>query len=119
MLKDYRLLFSNGYTVSEIAYKVGFESPSYFNKCFKEAFGVPPGDIRRNGERFSLQDKPIFKFYKTPKLYDIFNSRWLTLADEIDEITTAVPHHKNKAALIFLSLVAMLAIGFITYLDKD
>src|SRR5687768_6664920 len=52
LLKAYGLLFANGYTVSEISYKVGFESPSYFNKCFKEAFGVPPGDIRRNGKRF-------------------------------------------------------------------
>ena len=32
-------------TVSEIAYKVGFGSPSYFIKCFKEYFGYPPGVI--------------------------------------------------------------------------
>ncbi|WP_340114001.1 helix-turn-helix domain-containing protein [Maribellus mangrovi] len=30
-------------TVSEIAYQVGFGSPSYFIKCFKEYFGYPPG----------------------------------------------------------------------------
>ena len=28
--------------VSEIAYKVGFQDPSYFNKCFKRHFGTVP-----------------------------------------------------------------------------
>ncbi|WP_163709462.1 helix-turn-helix domain-containing protein [Mangrovibacterium lignilyticum] len=32
-------------TVSEIAYKVGFGSPSYFIKCFHDYFGYPPGVI--------------------------------------------------------------------------
>ena len=31
-------------TVSEIAYRVGFNSPSYFIKCFREHYGYPPGD---------------------------------------------------------------------------
>ncbi len=30
-------------TVSEIGYKVGFGSPSYFIKCFHDYFGYPPG----------------------------------------------------------------------------
>ncbi len=28
--------------ISEIAYSVGFSSPVYFSKCFKEEFGYPP-----------------------------------------------------------------------------
>jgi DNA-binding response OmpR family regulator/nitrogen-specific signal transduction histidine kinase len=31
--------------ISEIAYSVGFSSPSYFTKCFKEEFGYPPSDL--------------------------------------------------------------------------
>lgn len=42
------LLESNVATVSEIAYKVGFSSPSYFNKVFKKTFNVSPGDVRKN-----------------------------------------------------------------------
>jgi TolB-like protein/AraC-like DNA-binding protein len=34
-------------TASEIAYKVGFSSPSYFNKVFKNYFHVSPGDVRK------------------------------------------------------------------------
>lgn len=33
-------------TVSEIAYSVGFSSPSYFSKCYKDKFGVAPNECR-------------------------------------------------------------------------
>jgi len=31
--------------VSEIAYSVGFASPQYFTRCFREEFGFPPSDL--------------------------------------------------------------------------
>jgi AraC-like DNA-binding protein/tetratricopeptide (TPR) repeat protein/TolB-like protein len=34
-------------TVAEVAYKVGFGSPAYFNKCFHEYFGYPPGETKK------------------------------------------------------------------------
>ena len=34
-------------TVSEIAYGLGFASPGYFGKCFKESFGITPHSIER------------------------------------------------------------------------
>uniref|UniRef100_UPI003216CB20 helix-turn-helix domain-containing protein n=1 Tax=uncultured Draconibacterium sp. TaxID=1573823 RepID=UPI003216CB20 len=38
------LLRETSLTVSEIAYKVGFGSPSYFIKCFGDLYGYPPGE---------------------------------------------------------------------------
>ena len=43
----HRLLMESDLSVSEIAYKVGFTSPSYFTKCFKEEYGKVPGDARK------------------------------------------------------------------------
>ena len=37
-----KLLKKSDYTVSEIAYEVGFNTPSYFIKCFKEEFKCTP-----------------------------------------------------------------------------
>jgi len=52
-------------SVSEVAYQVGFGSPSYFNKCFHEYFGVAPGEFKK-GEEVKLNETPILnkKFSK-------------------------------------------------------
>ena len=50
-IRDQRLrmaiqrLGKSGESISEIAYAVGFSSPSYFIKCFKETYGVTPKDF--------------------------------------------------------------------------
>lgn len=38
------LLQKSDYTVNEIAYQVGFNTPSYFIKCFKKAYKCTPSD---------------------------------------------------------------------------
>jgi TolB-like protein/AraC-like DNA-binding protein/Tfp pilus assembly protein PilF len=45
--KALELLQTEDLTASEAGYKVGFGSPTYFNKCFHEFFGYPPGKIRK------------------------------------------------------------------------
>ena len=40
------LLTTTERTVSEIAYEVGFSNPAYFTKCYREAFGETPTDLR-------------------------------------------------------------------------
>lgn len=40
--KAARLLQEQKYRVNEVAYMVGFSSPSYFSKCFAKQFGVKP-----------------------------------------------------------------------------
>ncbi|MCI1324024.1 MAG: substrate-binding domain-containing protein [Prevotella sp.] len=44
--KGKHLLEATGKTVSEIAYIVGFTTPSYFTTCFKEKYGFSPNETR-------------------------------------------------------------------------
>lgn len=37
-------------SISEIAYAMGFSSPAYFTKCYKEAFGQTPSEYRESLE---------------------------------------------------------------------
>jgi Signal transduction histidine kinase len=39
-----QLLLTGKYTISEIAFRVGMNSPVYFRQCFKEEFGLSPSE---------------------------------------------------------------------------
>jgi AraC-like DNA-binding protein/tetratricopeptide (TPR) repeat protein/TolB-like protein len=56
LMKALELLQSGDKTASEVAYNVGFSSPAYFNKCFHDHFGYPPGKITRK-ESIDKEDK--------------------------------------------------------------
>jgi len=51
-IREYRLekamemLQNNVATASEIAYQVGFGSPTYFNSSFNKYYGYPPGEVK-------------------------------------------------------------------------
>jgi TolB-like protein/AraC-like DNA-binding protein/Tfp pilus assembly protein PilF len=48
-----KLLRADAATTSEIGYKVGFTSPSYFNKCFHDFYGYAPGEVKKRTNGFS------------------------------------------------------------------
>lgn len=43
----YLLLNASELNISDIAYRLGFGNPQYFNKCFKELFSVAPTQYRK------------------------------------------------------------------------
>ena len=46
-----RMLAEGKARINEVAYAVGFNSPSYFAKCFKEAYGKLPAEYMKNGQQ--------------------------------------------------------------------
>ena len=46
-------------TAAEVAYKVGFGSPAYFNRCFHEYFGYPPGEAKNRNNSVSKENNGI------------------------------------------------------------
>ena len=43
--RAYALLAEGRYLVNEVCYKVGFNNPSYFTKCFQKQFGIRPSEV--------------------------------------------------------------------------
>jgi signal transduction histidine kinase/ligand-binding sensor domain-containing protein/DNA-binding response OmpR family regulator len=44
-------------SVADITYSLGFSSPRYFSKCFKDSFGIAPANFRKDEEDEALQIK--------------------------------------------------------------
>jgi TolB-like protein len=106
LIKEYRLekahemLVDNIATVSEIAYKVGFKSPSYFNTCFHEFFGYPPGEVKM---RFFSEDDE-------DSILVADENRHL-VQREIGEKLASHPNEKfTRRKVILMSVIVVIAI---------
>jgi hypothetical protein len=58
------LLQQNNITASEVAFKVGFDSPAYFNKCFQGVLWLPARGGKKKMEEGTLplaEEKPNHK----------------------------------------------------------
>lgn len=55
-----KLLSTNEYNVSEVAYMVGFNTISYFNRCFKKIYNITPSEYTENLHR-NKQPQQIIK----------------------------------------------------------
>ncbi len=53
----FKLLKEESVTVSEAAYRVGFNNPSYFNSCFHDHYGFPPGEAKHRSLKNTPQQK--------------------------------------------------------------
>ncbi len=66
-IREYRLekamvmLQDNVATASEIAYRVGFGSPTYFNTCFHDYYGYPPGEVKFRDHSLIEDEEGIVK----------------------------------------------------------
>lgn len=63
--KGRELLQETSYTVSEVAFKVGFSSVSYFITCYRDYFGHTPGDKEHHEDSIDVPDEVDAKS-KTP-----------------------------------------------------
>jgi TolB-like protein/AraC-like DNA-binding protein len=87
-------------TSSEIAYKVGFGSPTYFNKCFHEFFGYPPGEVKKRvlpGDEESVKTEG-----------DVFQE-----SQKVLSVLKASPLSGNKIRRNRLILIASFCVGII------
>lgn len=87
------LLKEGNLTAAEVADKIGFGSPTYFNKCFNEYYGFPPGEVKNK----IAQDAKLFE-------------------------PTPLPSQGQNAAMdrpllikVLAACVVLIAVGFVFY----
>jgi TolB-like protein/AraC-like DNA-binding protein/tetratricopeptide (TPR) repeat protein len=72
--KACELLLSGDLTVAEVAYQVGFGSPTYFNRCFHQYYGCTPGELRNPKQKTETEKQivAISEKRKRPKITIVF-----------------------------------------------
>ncbi|MCE2614068.1 helix-turn-helix domain-containing protein [Flavobacteriaceae bacterium D16] len=68
--KAMEMLLDGEETASEVAYRVGFSSPTYFNTCFKVYYGYPPGEVKLRGGSSDEQKGHIVNTYPQVRTKD-------------------------------------------------
>ncbi|CAE7357567.1 cya3 [Symbiodinium microadriaticum] len=102
-----KMLKGSSLNVSEISYKVGFNSTSYFIKCFREFYGHPPGEVGKRedeGSKEVLEAKThSFRWLGLPIIILLLVSGWWyfnreePVADSPPEKSIAVLPFKNES----------------------
>ncbi|WP_340110951.1 helix-turn-helix domain-containing protein [Maribellus mangrovi] len=110
-----KLLGNHELTASEIAYRVGFSSPSYFNKCFLDQYGVTPGEYKKDsddGTDEEVQTKRGFSRQKS--LFVVFFFLIILIASIYSTIWK-----KDKAPAELTSIAVLPLLDFSESKDKD
>lgn len=78
--KGLELLTDTELTISEISYEVGFGNSSYFIKCFREQYGYPPGEVRKQGVEGivtrEVEKKETVEIKEEEQISSSYSYRW-------------------------------------------
>ncbi len=94
--KAHEMLRNEALTAAEVSYKVGFSSPAYFNTCFHEYFGYPPGKVRQV-ETLKADDKVGSKVHEKKKSF----SSWIWISGLV-----------MTGAIVYLAVVFIPGLSF-------
>jgi AraC-like DNA-binding protein/tetratricopeptide (TPR) repeat protein len=76
--KAFEMLINGEYTASEVSFKVGFNSPAYFNKCFHDFFGYTPGEVKKLDKKNHDQGGMAPSYYHGKKRMNAWRLSFLT-----------------------------------------
>lgn len=126
LLKDDRL------NVSEVSYQVGFNSVSYFVKCYREEYGHPPGEESRQiqeqitAEVSEGHDRPAFLRYLLPfavLITLILVIAWLArsekqVSDDLEKSIAVLPFKNDSSDSSNVYIINGLMESILTNLQK-
>ncbi len=100
------LLQQHSGPASDIAFKVGFGSPAYFNKCFHEYYGLPPGEIRKKDSAEYLRNHPDEQYLKSGTYNELKPNK------NVESVSKSL-HRKNILIVSFGILSGLILIYFL------
>ncbi len=112
------LLLNEDLNIAEIAYQVGFGSPTYFIRTFHEYFGVTPVELRNHKQADKPEEQPIAALPKKTKRtkFLIFLIVALIL---LIPITVFITNKLLKSAIIEKSIAVLPFIYLSDEIDKQ
>lgn len=102
--KAMEMLRTSSKNVSEVSHQVGFNSASYFIKCFREYYGYPPGEVgKHDATVLPVEEIPVKKNkYIVPFIATTVMLVVLTISSYFYlEYTQSGPSEKSIAVLPF------------------
>jgi len=114
--KAMEMLEQASFNVSEVSYRVGFSSTSYFIKCFREEYGFPPGEVGKGASNAnsSLSEGPggFFQELKRRKVVRVI-SVYAAAAFVILELMSIVIEPLGLPTWTLPMVIVLLVAGFI------
>jgi len=114
--KAMELLEQTSFNVSEVSYRVGFSSTSYFIKCFREEYGFPPGEVGKgaSGKQTFSESGPsgFFQELKRRKVVRVI-SVYAAAAFVILELMSIVIEPLGLPSWTLPMVIVLLVIGFV------
>lgn len=102
--KAMKLLKDNVATASEIAYRVGFRSPTYFNTSFHNYYGYPPGEVKYRNPSINKDNR---NFQSTKQGHSNQDTATISLIEKISF---------RQRFILFFSVGLFIIIAFSYYL---
>ncbi len=119
LLMAYHYLTTEHCSVAEVSYKVGFDSPTYFNRCFKQAFGLTPGAVRKNSLQPLGGNLEIVKFYRRPAVNTVFRQSGSNLNLPVIEPGTHLSQPPKRLALMIAIILLVIPCALLFFGRKS
>lgn len=112
-----KLLKEGDLNVSEVSFRVGFGSTSYFIKCFREHYGYPPGEVGKSDPYHSPPAGPeglsgFFQELKRRKVVRVITV-YAASAFVILELMSIVVEPLRLPAWTLTLVIVLLIVGFV------